>query len=108
MSNFEDMDKRLRAAIESLPTAAEATDGLHRLGQIMRGEIQMEEQPAMTTDEIREAKAQLERDIKGLIDQFQRAAGWSVWVAGVDVSHMEQIGAGAPVVIDVDVDVRFR
>lgn len=108
MLDHEAMRKRLKALCGSFPTEAEAAEGLHRLGQIMRGEIQMEEQPAMTTDEIRAAKAQLERDIKGLIDQFQRAAGWSVWVAGVDVSHMEQIGAGAPVVIDVDMDVRFR
>lgn len=108
MIDHEAMSRGLKNLLESFPSAAEAAEGLHRLGQIMSGKIQMEEQPAMTTDEIREAKAQLERDIKGLIDQFQRAAGRSVWVAGVDVSHMEQVGAGAPVVIDVDVDVRLR
>lgn len=62
----------------------------------------------MNTDEIRAAKHKLERDINELLDRFQQEAGAGVWVAGVDVSHMEQIGAGAPVVIDVDVDVRFR
>lgn len=63
---------------------------------------------SINTDEIRAAKRTLERDINELLDRFQKEAGAGVWVAGVDVSHMEQIGAGAPVVIDVDADVRFR
>ena len=108
MIDHEAMRKRLKALFGSFPTEAEAAEGLHRLGQIMSGKIQMEEQPTMTADEIRAAKHKLERDINELLDRFQQAAGAGVWVAGVDVSHMEQIGAGAPVVIDVDADVRFR
>ena len=108
MSNFEDMDKRLRAAVESLPTAAEAAKGLHRLGQIMSGKIQMEEQPAMTIDEIKAAKRKLERDINGLLDQFQQEAGAGVWVAGISLELMERIGPPSPIVAAVEVDVRLR
>ena len=108
MANFEDMDKRLRAAVESLPTAAEAAEGLHRLGQIMSGKIQLEEQPAMTIDELRVAKHHLQKDIEALIDKFQREAGRGVWVAGIDLEHMEQIGHPAPTVAAVRVDVRLR
>lgn len=108
MSNFEDMDKRLRAAVESLPTAAEAAEGLHRLEQIMSGKIQIEEQPAMTIDEIKAAKRKLERDINGLLDQFQQEAGAGVWVAGISLELMDRIGPPSPIVAAVEVDVRLR
>lgn len=108
MSNFEDMDKRLRAAVESLPTAAEAAEGLRRLGQIMSGKIQLEEQPAMTIDELRVAKHRLQKDIEALIDKFQREAGRGVWVYKIELDHMQTVGAAAPDVISVEVDVRFQ
>lgn len=108
MSNFEDMDKRLRAAVESLPTAAEATEGLHRLGQIMSGKIQLEEQPSMTIDELRVATHHLQKDIEALIDKFQREAGRGVWVYKIELGHMQTVGAAAPDVISVEVDVRFQ
>jgi hypothetical protein len=108
MSDFEDMDKRLRAAVESLPTAAEAAEGLHRLGQIMSGKIQMEEQPTMTTDELRAAKRRLEKDINDLLDRFQQEVGAGVWVAGINLELMDRIGPPSPIVAAVKVDVRLR
>ena len=108
MLDHEAMNKRIQAVYESFPTAAEAAKGLHRLGQIMSGKIQMEEQPTMTTDELRAAKHKLERDINGLLDRFQQEAGAGVWVAGIELEHMEQIGHPAPTVAAVRVDVRLR
>ena len=108
MLDHEAMNKRIQAVYESFPTAAEAAEGLHRLGQIMSGKIQLEEQPAMTTAELRAAKRKLEKDINDLLDHFQREAGSGVWVAGVDLEHMEQIGHPAQTVAAVKVDVRLR
>ena len=62
----------------------------------------------MTTDEIRAAKHNLERDINRLIDQFQREAGAGVWVESVDLEHADLIGQMAPIVAAVKVDVRLR
>ena len=62
----------------------------------------------MTTDEIREAKHKLERDINELLDKFQRTAGAGVWVAGIRLELMEQISPPSPTVAAVEVDVRLR
>jgi hypothetical protein len=74
----------------------------------MSGEIQLEEQSAMTTEEIRTAKHKLESDIRDLLDRFQQQAGAGVWVAGIDLEHMEQIGRPSPIVAAVELDVRLR
>lgn len=108
MIDHEAMSRRLKNLFESFPTEAEANEGLHRLGQIMSGKIQMEEQPAMTTDEIRAAKHKLERDINELLDRFQQAAGAGVWVESVNLEHADLIGQMAPIVAEVKVDVRLR
>lgn len=62
----------------------------------------------MTTTELRAAKRRLEKDIHDLLDHFQQEAGGGVWVAGIDLEHMEQIGQPAPIVAAVVVDVRLR
>ena len=62
----------------------------------------------MTTDEMRAAKRRLEKDINDLLDRFQQEVGGGVWVAGIDMEHMEQIGQPAPIVAAVEVDVRLR
>ena len=108
MLDHEAMNKRIQAVYESFPTAAEAAKGLHRLGQIMSGKIQMEEQPTMTTDELRAAKHRLESDIRDLLDRFQQEAGRGVWVYKIELGHMQTVGAAAPDVISVEVDVRFQ
>ena len=86
----------------------DVANALQRAGQIMSGKIQMEEQPAMTIDEIKAAKSKLERDINGLLDQFQQEAGAGVWVAGISLELMERIGPPSPIVAAVEVDVRLR
>ena len=68
----------------------------------------MEEPKTMTTDELWVAKRRLEKDINDLLDHFQREAGAGVWVAGIDLEHMEQIGPPSPIVAAVEVDVRLR
>lgn len=108
MLDHEAMNKRIQAVYESFPTEAEAAKGLHSLGQIMSGKIQLEEQSAMTIDELRVAKHHLQKDINNLLDRFQQEAGAGVWVAGIDLEHMEQIGHPAPTVAAVRVDVRLR
>ena len=62
----------------------------------------------MTTADLRTAKHRLESDIRALLDRFQQEAGAGVWVAGIDLEHMEQIGHPAPIVAAVEVDVRIR
>lgn len=62
----------------------------------------------MTTAELRAAKRRLEKDIDDLLYRFQQEAGGGVWVAGIDLEHMEQIGPPSPIVAAVDVDVRLR
>jgi hypothetical protein len=62
----------------------------------------------MTTADLRTAKRRLEKDINDLLDRFQQEAGAGVWVAGIDLEHMEQIGHPAPIVAAVEVDVRLR
>jgi len=62
----------------------------------------------MTTADLRTAKRRLEKDINDLLDRFQQEAGAGVWVAGIDLEHMEQIGHPAPIVAAVKVDVRLR
>lgn len=108
MIDHEAMSKRLKALCESFPSEAEAAEGLHRLGQIMSGKIQIEERPSMNTDEIRAAKRTLERDINELLDRFQQEAGAGVWVESVDLEHADLIGQMAPIVAAVKVDVRLR
>lgn len=108
MLDHEAMSKRLKAVRESFPTEAEAAEGLHRLGQIMSGKIQIEERPSMNTDEIWAAKNKMERDINELLDKFQQAAGTSVWVESVNLEHADMIGQMAPIVAAVKVDVRLR
>jgi hypothetical protein len=108
MLDHEAMNKRIQAVHESFPTAAEAAKGLHRLGQIMSGKIQMEEPQTMTTEEIRTAKHRLESDIRDLLDRFQQEAGAGVWVESVDLQHADTIGQMAPTVAAVKVDVRLR
>ena len=83
-------------------------NALQRAGQIMRGDVMMEEQPTMTIDELRVAKHHLQKDIEALIDKFQRRAGRGVWVYKIELGHMQMVGAAAPDVISVEVDVRFR
>ena len=83
-------------------------NALQRAGQIMSGKIQLEEQSAMTIDELRAAKHKLESNISDLLYRFQQEAGAGVWVAGIDLEHMEQIGHPAPIVAAVEVDVRLR
>jgi hypothetical protein len=83
-------------------------NALQRAGQIMSGEIQLEEQSAMTIDELRIAKHSLQKDIEALIDKFQREAGRGVWVYKIELGHMQTVGAAAPDVISVEVDVRFQ
>ena len=62
----------------------------------------------MTTADLRTARSRLENDIRALLDRFQQEAGAGVWVAGIDLEHMEQIGHPAPIVAAVRVDVRLR
>lgn len=62
----------------------------------------------MTTADLRTAKHRLESDIRDLLDRLQQEAGAGVWVAGIDLGHMEQIGHPAPTVAAVEVDVRLR
>jgi hypothetical protein len=83
-------------------------NALQQAGQIMRGDVRREEPQTMTTEEIRTAKHSLESEINELLDRFQQEAGAGVWVAGIDLEHMEQIGRPSPIVADVEVDVRIR
>ena len=83
-------------------------NALQRAGQIMRGDVRREEPQTMTTEEIRTAKRKLGKDIKDLLDHFQREAGPDVWVAGIDLEHMERVSRPSPIVASVEVDVRLR
>ena len=93
---------------EETPALIELGEALRRAGQIMRGDVQREEQKTMTTDEIRAAKRKLENEINDLLDRFQQEAGAGVWVESVDLQHAGTIGQMAPIVAAVKVDVRLR
>lgn len=62
----------------------------------------------MTTADLRTARSRLENDIRALLDRFQQEVGAGVWVAGINLEHMEQIGHPSPIVAAVEVDVRLR
>ena len=83
-------------------------NALQRAGQIMRGDVQMDERKTMTIDELNEAKKQLGRDISALLEEFHAAAGSGVWVAGMDFEYIERIGSPGPILAAVKVDVRIR